>query len=349
MDTLPPDDNAPRHITSATLADVARVAGVSPITVSRALNQPQLVRPGTLARIQAAVRETGYAKNPAPSSPAALAGGRTRLVALILPTVSNPIFTDMVQAASDKLTDGGYQMLLGLAGYELWREEILVETVLSRRPDGVILTGTVHSDTTRMRLAQAGIPVVETWDLTPSPIDMVVGFSHEEVGKAVARRMLDKGYRRIALLTANDPRAARRNQGMQAALARHGVSVAATETVPVPASLQLGREGCARLLAAAPDIDLVVCSSDTLAQGALTEAASRGIRVPDQLAILGFGDLSFAAHTYPSLSSVRVDGHAIGRLAADMLLQRLALPPGAAPVRPQVIDTGFELIERAST
>lgn len=349
METITPDDNQPRHITSATLIDVARVAGVSPITVSRALNQPQLVRPGTLARIQAAVRATGYAKNPAPSAAPANKGGRSKLVALILPTVSNPIFADMVQAASDKLTDGGYQLLLGLAGYELWREEILVETVLSRKPDGVILTGTLHSDNTRRHLAEAGIPVVETWDLTPSPIDMVVGFSHEEVGKAVARRMLDKGYRRIALLTAGDPRAARRNQGMQAALARQGVSVAATETVAAPASLQLGREGCARLLASAPEIELIVCSSDTLAQGALTEAASRGIRVPDQLAILGFGDLNFAAHTYPSLSSVRVDGHAIGRLAADLLLQRLALPPGATATKPQVIDTGFELIERGST
>lgn len=349
MEHITPDDNQPRPVTSATLIDVARVAGVSPITVSRALNQPQLVRPGTLARIQAAVRETGYARNPAPSAAPVQPGGRSRLVALILPTVSNPIFTDMVQAASDKLTDGGYQLLLGLAGYELWREEILVETVLSRRPDGIILTGTHHSDNTRKHLAEAGIPVVETWDLTPSPIDMVVGFSHEEVGKTVAQRMLDKGYRRIALLTADDPRAARRNQGMQAALARQGVSVAATETVAVPASLQLGREGCARLLAGVPDVELVVCSSDTLAQGALTEAASRGIRVPDQLAILGFGDLNFAAHTYPSLSSVRVDGHAIGRLAADALLKRLALPPGAAVIRPQVIDTGFELIERGST
>jgi LacI family transcriptional regulator, gluconate utilization system Gnt-I transcriptional repressor len=348
METLTPDDNEPRHITSATLIDVARVAGVSPITVSRALNQPQLVRPGTLARIQAAVRETGYARNPAPAVAPATAQ-RSKLVALILPTVSNPIFTDMVQAASDKLTDGGYQLLLGLAGYELWREEILVETVLSRRPDGIILTGTLHSDNTRKHLAQAGIPVVETWDLTPSPIDMVVGFSHEEVGKAVAQRMLDKGYRRIGLLTASDPRAARRNQGLQAALARQGVNVVATETVPVPASLQLGREGCARLLASAPETELVVCSSDTLAQGALTEAASRGIKVPRQLAILGFGDLNFAAHTYPSLSSVRVDGHAIGRLAADVLLQRLALPPGAPVAKPQVIDTGFELIERGST
>ncbi|MDL2353993.1 MAG: LacI family DNA-binding transcriptional regulator [Pseudomonadota bacterium] len=341
MDALKPHDPAQPHITSATLLDVARVAGVSPITVSRALNQPKLVRPGTLARVQAAVRETGYARNAAPPD-------RSKLVALILPTVANPIFADMVQAASDKLTDGGYQLLLGLAGYELWREEILVETVLSRRPDGIILTGTLHSDNTRKRLAAANIPLVETWDMTASPIDMLVGFSHEEVGNTVAMAMLEKGYRRFALLTADDPRAGRRNQGLQAALARQGVNIVASTVMPTPASLQLGREGCARLLAAHPDIELIVCSSDTLAQGALTEAASRGLRVPADLAIMGFGDLSFAAHTFPPLSSVRVDGSAIGALAAQAILDRLAQAPGAPRV-PTVIDTGFQLVERGST
>jgi LacI family gluconate utilization system Gnt-I transcriptional repressor len=341
MDSLPTGTVGQTTITSATLNDVARVAGVSPITVSRALNQPQLVRPGTLAKIRAAVRETGYAKNTPNAS-------GSKLVALILPTVANPIFAEMVQAASDKLTDAGYQLLLGLAGYELWREEILVETVLSRRPDGIILTGTLHSDNTRQRLETARIPVVETWDLTASPIDMLVGFSHEEVGKTVAARMLEKGYRRFALLTADDPRAGRRNQGLQATLARQGVSLVASDVVPTPASLQLGRDGCARLLAAHPDIELIVCSSDTLAHGALTEAASRGLRVPDDIAILGFGDLNFAAFTYPPLSSVRVDGTAIGALAAQAIMDRLAQAPGATIV-PTLTNTGFELVERGST
>jgi LacI family gluconate utilization system Gnt-I transcriptional repressor len=341
MDALEPDNDTLPHITTATLHDVARVAGVSPITVSRALNQPKLVRPGTLAKIQAAVRETGYARNTGTPD-------RSKLVALILPTVANPIFADMVQAASDKLTEGGYQLMLGLAGYELWREEILIETVLSRRPDGIILTGTLHSDNTRKRLEAANIPIVETWDMTSSPIDMLVGFSHEEVGNTVASKMLERGYRRFALLTADDPRAGRRNQGLQAALARQGVSVVAAEIVPTPASLQRGRDGCARLLAAHPDIELIVCSSDTLAQGALTEAASRGLRVPGELAIMGFGDLNFAAYTFPSLSSVRVDGSAIGALAAQAILSRLAQAPGAPRV-PVLVDTGFQLIERGST
>ncbi|MYM84466.1 substrate-binding domain-containing protein [Duganella sp. FT50W] len=328
-------------VSGATLADVARVAGVSPITVSRALNQPQLVRPHTVARVQAAVARTGYVKN---MTAGALASARSKLVSLVLPTISTPIFADMVQAASDCLTEAGYQVMLGLSSYEAWREELLVETILSRRPDGVILTGSLHTDSTRRRLQAARLPVVETWDLTPSPVDMMVGFSHEEVGHAIAQHLLQHGYRRIAILAVQDPRAARRNQGLQAGLAKHGVEVAAVQAMPLPATFALGREGLAALLARCPGIDAVVCSSDTLAHGVLTEAIGRGLAVPAQLAVVGFGDLNFAAHTHPPLSTVRVDGANIGRMAAQAILDRLDGKRVAA-----LTDTGFEFVQRGST
>jgi LacI family gluconate utilization system Gnt-I transcriptional repressor len=328
---------------SATLIDVAKIAGVSPITVSRALNQPQLVRADTVAKVQAAVLETGYVKN---MMAGALASNRSKLVALVLPTIANPIFAETVQAASDELTAGGYQLLLGLSGYEAWREEILVETILSRRPDGIILTGTLHTDNTRKRLQNANIPIVETWDMTSSPIDMLVGFSHEEIGHAIAGHLVERGYRRIAILTVDDPRGARRNQGLMAALAKQGVAVVATEVMPVPATFQLGREGAARLLDKHQGLDMIVCSSDTLAHGALTEASSRGQHVPGDLGIMGFGDLELAAHTSPPLSTVRVDGAMIGRLAAQAILQRI----GGAPAKgARVTDTGFQLVHRETS
>lgn len=328
---------------SATLIDVAKVAGVSPITVSRALNQPQLVRADTLAKVQAAVLETGYVKN---MMAGALASNRSKLVALVLPTIANPIFAETVQAASDELTAGGYQLLLGLSGYEAWREEILVETILSRRPDGIILTGTLHTDNTRKRLQNANIPIVETWDMTSSPIDMLVGFSHEKIGHAIASHLVERGYRRIAVLTVDDPRGARRNQGLMASLAKHGVAVVATEVMPVPATFQLGREGAARLLDKHQGLDMIVCSSDTLAHGALTEAASRGLHVPGDIGVMGFGDLELAAHTSPPLSTVRVDGAMIGTLAAQAILQRI----GGVPAKTaRITDTGFQLVHRAST
>jgi LacI family gluconate utilization system Gnt-I transcriptional repressor len=331
------------QVSGATLVDVARVAGVSPITVSRALNQPQLVRPNTLAKVQAAVQETGYAKNLLSGG---LAAGRSKLVALVLPTISNQIFADMIQGTSDALTQAGYQLLLGFSGYQEWREEVLVETIMSRRPDGIILTGTLHTDNTRRRLQQSGTPVVETWDMTASPIDMVIGFSHEEVGHATATHLLRQGCRRFAILTAGDPRAARRNQGLQAALAKQGISVVATHTAPVPGTLPLGREGMAQLLQAHPGMDAVVCSSDTLAHGALIEAAARGVQVPGQLKVMGFGDLNFASHTVPPLSTIHVDGARIGALAAQAILARMD-GTGAPPAK--AINTGFELVQRGSS
>lgn len=331
------------HVSGATLVDVARVAGVSPITVSRALNQPHLVRPNTLAKVQAAVQQTGYAKN---LQAGGLAASRSKLVALVLPTISNQIFADMVQGTSDKLTEAGYQLLLGFSGYEEWREEILVETILSRRPDGIILTGTLHTDSTRRRLQQAGTPVVETWDMTPTPIDMVIGFSHEEVGHATATHLLQQGCRRFAILTASDPRAARRNQGLQVALAKQGVGVVATHTAPVPGTLPLGREGLAQLLQVHPDLDAIVCSSDTLAHGALIEAAARGVKVPEQLKVVGFGDLNFSSHTVPPLSTIRVDGARIGALAAQAILARM---DGTSAAGARSVNTGFELVQRGSS
>lgn len=336
-------EDAEVSVSGATLIDVAKVAGVSPITVSRAINQPHLVRPHTLARVQAAVQQTGYVKN---MMAGALASNRSKLVSLVIPSIATPIFAELVEAVSDTLTEAGYQVLLGLSRYEEWREEVLIETILSRRPDGIIVTGTLHTDNTRRRLQQAGVPVVEAWDMGPAPIDMVVGFSHEEVGQATARHLLERGYRRIAILAVNDPRGARRNQGLQAELARHGVTVTGVQLMPLPTTLQLGREGLAQLLAQAPQLDAVVCSSDTLAHGVLTEALSRGLKVPEQLAVIGFGDLNFAAHTFPPLSTIRVDGRNIGRLAAQALLGRLG---GAGAAQPQVIDTGFELMHRGST
>lgn len=327
---------------AVTLIDVAKAAGVSPITVSRALNEPQLVKPATLAKVQDAVKRTGYVKNMLAGG---LASSRSKLVALVLPTISTQTFADMVQGATDRLTAAGYQLLLGIVGYETWREDVLVETILSRRPDGVILTGALHTDSTRQRLRQIGTPVVETWELTPHPIDMVIGFSHEEVGHACARHLLERGYRRFGMLTANDPRAGQRTQGFQVALAKHGLNVVCAQQMQAPGGLPQGRLGAVKLLDEHPELDAIFCSSDTLAHGVLIEAQSRGLRVPEDLAIMGFGDLNFSGYTNPPLSTVKVDGARIGALSAQALLDRLNGDESAE----RIVNTGFELIQRGST
>lgn len=327
-----------------TLIDVAKVAGVSPMTVSRALHRPELVSELTREKVREAVRATGYVSNMLAGG---LASNKSRLVAIFLPTIANSIFADTVQALIDRLTEAGYQTLLGLTGYSPEQEEALLEAVLGRRPDGIVLTGTLHTESSRIRLAQAGIPVVEAWDLSEAPIDMLVGFSHEQVGEATARHLLEKGYRRFSVISIGDPRGLRRCNSLIAELARHGVSEVPIEVLAPPATLQIGREGLCRLLEQDSPPQIVVCSSDTIAQGVLAEAASRGLRVPEDLAVMGFGDLSSAAQVFPALSTVSVDGSRIGFQAAQALLERFKNPDsGEIPVR---IDTGFRLIDRAST
>ncbi|MFK4074939.1 LacI family DNA-binding transcriptional regulator [Ectopseudomonas khazarica] len=332
-----------RSSTAPTLIDVARVAGVSPITVSRALGRPEVVTDATRKRVLEAVRATGYVPNLAAGS---LASSRSRLVAIFLPTIANSIFADTVQALTDHLAAAGYQTLLGLTGYRPEQEEALLEAVLGRRPDGIVLTGTEHTQASRERLARVGIPLVEAWDLCERPLDMLVGFSHEAVGQAVATYLLGKGYRRVSVVGIDDPRGLRRYRSLVAALEGHLEAPVSAQLLPAPATLAVGREGLARLLQAGAAGEVVVCSSDTLAQGVMAEAASRGLRVPEDLAVMGFGDLSSAAHTHPPLSTVRVDGARIGRAIAEALLARIAEPAsGRQPLR---LDVGFELIERSS-
>lgn len=330
---------------SVTLIDVARVAGVAPMTVSRALNRPELVRSDTQKKVLDAVRATGYVPNLLAGG---LASNRSRLVAILLPTIANSIFSDTVQALMDGLATAGYQTLLGLTAYSKAQEEALVEAILGRRPDGIVLAGTNHTKETISRLSKASIPVVEIWDLTDKPIDMMIGFSHEQVGCDVARHLIGKGYKRFGILSVDDPRGLRRCESLKRELARQGIAPPAFEILPAPATLQAGREGLRRMLASASP-DVVVCSSDTLAQGVLAEAASRRLDVPRDLAVMGFGDLSTAAHVYPSLSTVRIDGTTIGRKTAESLLARFAADSHAEATKSKVrIDTGFTIIDRES-
>jgi LacI family gluconate utilization system Gnt-I transcriptional repressor len=251
----------------------------------------------------------------------------------------------MVQTMMSTLATAGYQTLLGLTDYLPEREEQLVETLLGRRPDAIVLTGTDHSPLTRERLLRTKVPIIEIWDLTDDPIDMLIGFSHEAVGSAVARHLLQKDYRRFAVLSADDPRGLQRSMSVIDELKRHGIDDVPMEVLPAPATLQSGRESFVRLLEKGlPEV--IACSTDTLAQGILAEAARRGIGIPQEVAVMGFGDLSTAAHVHPALSTVRIDGASIGRLAAEALLNRLEVKQ-ASPSTLRV-DTGFEIVDRES-
>ena len=324
-----------------TLDDVSKLAGVSAITVSRALNTPAMVSPETLERVREAVARTGYVPN---LMAGGLASNRSRLVAALVPTIAGPVFLETIQALTESLAEAGCQLMLGQSGYTGAREDALIDAIIGRRPDGIVLTGIMHSAHGRQRLLASSIPVVETWDLTPTPIDMLVGFSHEKAGAAVADHLFERGYRHPGLVTADDHRATMRRTGFVNRLRELGIDeVPVVVTLP-PTTLAAGREGLLQMRAEHPKTDVVFCSSDALAHGVITEAQASGLVVPRDIAVMGFGNLGFAAHTHPALSTVHIDGTAIGRQAARFILDRVeGLDTG-----PRIRDIGFSLINRAS-
>ena len=327
---------------AVTLHDVAKLAGVAPITASRALNTPNQVSAEVLKKVGDAVARTGYVPN-------LLAGGlastRSRLVAAVVPTISGPVFLETVQALTEALAERGYQMMLGQAGYAGTREDALLEAIIGRRPDGIVLTGILHSPEGRRRLLASGIPVVETWDLTPTPIDMLVGFSHVAVGQAVAKFLYQKGRRKFAVVAGDDERAKRRLDAFQAAAQELGLPEVRLIVVPAPTTLRSGRGALAQLVRDRDYVDAIFCSSDLLALGVMTEAHALGIQVPAQLAIVGFGDLDFASDLHPALTTVHINGAAIGRQAAQFIVERAE----GRSVEVRVIDIGFAIVDRQST
>jgi len=324
-----------------TVHDVARIAGVSAMTVSRVVNNPDRVPAATLAKVQAAVAKTGYVPN-------LLAGGlrsnKSRLVAALVPTLVGPIFNETMQALTEALNERGYQLMLGQSGYAESHEDDLLDAIIGRRPDGIVLTGVTHSAEAHLKLRSAGVPVVETWDLTPTPIDMLVGFSHTAVAEAVCRRFHEAGRRRLAVIGADDERALRRSRAFVAAALSLGMAEPRVHQVPAPTTLGSGRVGLRTLLAQTPDLDGVFCSSDLLALGVLTETQALGIDVPGRLAVIGFGDLDFSRDLHPALTTVRIDGSRIGREAARCIVDRVE----GRIVPERVIDIGFAIVERAS-
>jgi LacI family transcriptional regulator, gluconate utilization system Gnt-I transcriptional repressor len=329
-----------------TLTDVAKLAGVAPITASRALNTPSQVSAEVLKRVREAVERTGYVPNMLAGG---LASSRSRLVAAVVPTIVGPVFQESLQSLTEALAQAGYQLMLGQSGYRESREDLLLEQIIGRRPDGIVLTGILHSAAGRRRLQASGLPVVETWDLTPTPIDMLVGFSHEQAGAAVADYLYAQGRSHLAVLSGDDDRALRRYRGFvdrvnQLNRLGAGPGEVPGFQVPAPTSVRSGREKLGELLALAPHTDAVFCGSDMMALGVLNEALKRGIAVPEELAVVGFGDLAFAADLQPPLTTVRIDGTRIGRLAARFIIERVE----GREVGERVIDVGFTIERRES-
>jgi LacI family gluconate utilization system Gnt-I transcriptional repressor len=333
---------APRPlVSSATIDEVAAAAGVSTATVSRFFNSPDKLKEKTARRVQEAVNHTGYVPNLLAGG---LASNRTRVVAAIIPSMTQSIFASTIQSLTDALADEGYSVMLGLSGAGDEHVRQLITSTIGRRPDGIILTGPTLDPTARRQLRATGIPTIETWDLPEDPIDLVVGLSHEAVGVAVARHALARGRRRAFMISATGVRALARRYGFSRTMLAGGAPEPVTATFVGATTFGHGRSALAAHLESGARPDLVVCSSDWSAHGALEELHRRGIRVPDDIAVIGFGDLEFAAEVHPALTTVKIDGAVIGRQAAKFLMLRTQ----GKKIENPVVDIGFSLIVRVS-
>lgn len=325
-----------------TMATVGRMAGVSQVTVSRALSDPTKVSADTLHRIREAIELTGFVPN---AIAGALASRRSNLVTALIPSLTNIVYSSFITTFSDRLRANGYQILLSETGFAPEDEQALIFAHLSRRPDAMLLTGIRHTAETRRMLLGAGIPVVEVWDISDSPIDICVGFNHAAAGRAVAEELRKAGHDRAATVSANDERARRRQEAFAARFEALGGEPVLDIDVGGPASIHGGRSALAGIVGdGLPDRLAIFCSSDLLAHGVMIEAQARGIAIPERLSVVGFGDQDYAGDLEPALSSVRVDRTELGHAAADALLDRLA----GREVGRNVIDLGFDIVRRAS-
>jgi LacI family transcriptional regulator, gluconate utilization system Gnt-I transcriptional repressor len=328
-----------------TLAEVARTAGVSEITASRALRGGAHVARATLEKVQAAALALNYVPNRLAGT---LAGGASRQVAVVLPSLSNSVFADVLNGLETRLEQAGHHPILGVSNYDPEHEERLIADLLSWRPAGLVLAPAARTPGTRRMLAASGVPVVEIMDVDPAPIDMAVGLSQRAAGRAMAHYLLGRGYRRFAYVghdISTDPRALSRLEGLVQGLGEAEVTLAARVMLAGESSVPLGREGVSRLLAEQAPGGLAVCfSNDDMAVGGVFQAMAAGLEVPRDIALAGFNGLGLGQSLPQPLTTIATHRAQIGDRAAAALLARL---DGDEVVRVQ--DVGFRLIPGATT
>ncbi len=335
--------NRPRATGRVTLADVAKLAGVSPITVSRALRGERAVDPELVARVQLAVEQLGYMPDPAAR---ALASRHSSHVAVLIPLLSNALFVDLLEAVQRTLRPAGYQTLIGITHYDIGEEEQLLREQLLHRPAGVLVTGMERSEATRKLIAGSGVPCVHLMEVSEVPGVYSVGFSQQSAGVAMTEHLLARGHRRIAFAAAQlDPRTLQRRDGWRQAMEAAGCFDPELEWLRTdPSSLALGGEMFEDIVRSGKAVDAIFFCNDDLAQGALLAALRLGVSVPGSMAVAGFNDLTGSDQMCPPLTTVRTPRAEVGTEAARMLL---ALMAGKAVSNP-CVDLGYELVVRGS-
>jgi len=341
---------AKRSDTRPTMLDVARHAGVSTMTVSRALRNEHLVSELTRIKVRQAIEELGYVLD---MSAGALSSRRTGFVACTVPSLNNSNFSDTARGITESLRDADLQLILAYTDYSMAQEERLVEALLRRRPDAFIVTGGNHTERTRRMLEASQVPVVQMWDTPKQPIEHVVGFSNAHAVTELVNHLHQRGYRRMGFIGGSsnrDTRGADRRYGFKQAVQALGLPdnrIVSFGTPPI--SIRQGSQALVQMLERWPDTEAVLFVSDLPAVGALAECARRGWPVPERVAIAGFGDFEVAAHTYPSITTVSIDCYGIGTSVGKIIQHAITAKRNQQHLEPELVLVEHRVLVREST
>ncbi|MGX7897033.1 LacI family DNA-binding transcriptional regulator [Tsuneonella sp. HG222] len=324
-----------------TLEDVASLAGVAPVTVSRVVNGSEQVREKTRQKVMAAIEQLGYVPNRLAGG---LASARSRTITLVVPA-SYLSTANFLRGVITAATDAGYHVSVGFSGSSRKETERAVREALSRCPEGMIIVGGFLDEPVRQQIAAANIPVVEAWEIPQKPVDMAVGYSITALGHRIGRYLLDRGYVRPFMAWSNNPRAMVLRYAINQVMLDAGLEEPQHADYEFPGTFPDGINAVGRIAEIEPQPDVLLAMSDWVAHGAIFEATRRGWRVPQDLAVVGFGNQSFGEFLSPSLTSVNINGELVGTLSVSLILKRLR----GQPVEQPVIDVGAELLVRESS
>ena len=327
------------------MVDVALAAGVSTITISRAIKTPDKVSPDTRKKVKAAMDALGYIPNLVAGS---LASTHSHVIGIVVPTITNSLFADTVEGLTNVIRPHNFHILIGSSRYDIEEEEDIVRAFLGQRVEAMVLTGDTHSKATRKMLLQTNTPVVEMWTMTKNPIDMVIGFSNFEAARQMTNYLITSGYQYIAYLGGlikNNDRTSQRLAGYNDAINEAGLAYPETYKCSSAFDFKEGGRAIRSLLEAHPEIDAVFAASDVLAVGAIQECLRQGWSVPERIAIAGLDDSIIAAVLVPPLTTVRIPRYKIGEVIGKKLLRRLRGPRDETS---DIVDLGFEIVKRAS-
>ena len=313
------------------------------MTVSRVMRGKDNVADSTRERVMTAVEKTGYVHNRLASS---LASSTSAQIGVIIPSLRNIVFPEVLAGITDTLESTDYQAVIGVTDYDLERERGLVNSMLSWRPAGIIIANTSHQQETRVLLERAGIPVVEIMEFATDPIDMNIGIDHYQAGFETAEFLLNRGYRRFAYLGADhetDRTAAKRYKGFVERIEQSEGIVVLSVTAQEPSSISLGRKNIDGLLARRDAFDAVYFSNDAVAAGAMMYCLEVGVKIPEDVAMAGFGGLEIASAMPISITTVHTPRYEMGQHSAHLVIDRLGGKKVAS-----IKQASFKLIPGAS-